>query len=569
MRYVALAVDYDGTLAHDGQVSASTLAALERLKASGRRLLLVSGRELRDLQQIFSRLDLFDLSVLENGATLYFPQERKEQPLAEPLPEEFVRACKERSVGRMSVGRVVVATWKPEEARILDAIHSLGLELQLVFNKDALMVLPPGVNKASGLAAALGHLGLSPHNVVGIGDAENDHAFLKACECSAAVANALPALKERADIVTAASHGAGVEELIDAILRDDLAGTARKICRHDIPLGKASNGNQVSFPVYGTNLLIAGSSGGGKSSITSIFVEHLLSCHYQVCVIDPEGDHKTLGDALILGEPKSAPTVDAALTVLEKPERSVVLNLVGVRFEDRPEFFQSLITRLQELAVRTGRPHWFVVDEAHHVLPADRTHLAPGVAKGLLNTVLITVRPEHVAREAVVITDALIAVGKEPDEAARAWSEATGILAAPVDASLNRGQAILWRREEPARPIPFEVLEARSDRVRHSRKYASGELPAERSFYFRGAELKLNLRADNLTTFLRLADGVDPETWVHHLQQHDYSRWMRSEIHSDDLADAVEMIEGDPTLSAGESRAQVREAIEKRFTIPE
>jgi len=569
MRFVALATDYDGTLAHDGQVSKRTLAALERLKTSGRRLLLVTGRELHDLQSVFGELKLFDLAVLENGAVLYFPAERREQLLADPPPEEFIAACRKRGVADLNVGRVVVASSEAETPKILDTIRALGLELHVIFNKGSAMVLPSGVNKATGLTAALKQLCLSAHNVVGVGDAENDHAFLGCCECGAAVGNALPALRARADVATAGRDGEGVVELIESLLRDDLAEATRTLRRHDILLGKTADGSLLCFPVHGSNLLIAGSSGGGKSSITSAFVERLIDAHYQVCVIDPEGDYKTLGDAVVLGEPKSPPTADAALGVLEKPERSVVLNMVGVRFEDRPAFFQSLIPRLGELGIRTGRPHWIIVDEAHHVLPADPATPLPGPIKGLLNFALITVRPEHVAREAVAATDALIAVGREPDETARAWSAATGIPVTGVNGPLDRGHAVLWRKQAPERPICFEVSECQDARVRHSRKYASGELPPDRSFYFRGPEEKLNLRADNLTTFLRMADGVDEATWLHHLRRGDYSHWMRTEIHSEELADETEAIERQPDLPPDETRAKIREAIEKRFTIPE
>jgi hydroxymethylpyrimidine pyrophosphatase-like HAD family hydrolase len=90
------------------------------------------------------------------------------------------------------------------------------------------MVLPTGINKASGLTRALERMGLSPENAVGIGDAENDHAFLRLCACGVAVANALPSLKEAADLVTRADHGAGVEELIDELLRDDLTSRAAR-----------------------------------------------------------------------------------------------------------------------------------------------------------------------------------------------------------------------------------------------------------------------------------------------------------------------------------------------------
>lgn len=71
MRYHVLATDYDGTLAQDGGVPPQAVEALERFRHSGRRLVLVTGRELGDLGRAFARLDLFDRVVAENGAILY------------------------------------------------------------------------------------------------------------------------------------------------------------------------------------------------------------------------------------------------------------------------------------------------------------------------------------------------------------------------------------------------------------------------------------------------------------------------------------------------------------------
>jgi len=212
MRYAVLATDYDGTLATQGHVDAPTLAALEKVRQSGRRSILVTGRHLPDLQSVFSRLDLFDRAVLENGALLYAPETKQERLLCEPPPRNLQETLRKRSVP-FSAGRGILATWEPNQTTVLEAIHDLGLDLQVIFNKGAVMVLPSGINKASGLKAALNELYLSFHNVVGIGDAENDHAFLAVCECGVAVANALPSLKERADIVTAGDHGAGVIEI--------------------------------------------------------------------------------------------------------------------------------------------------------------------------------------------------------------------------------------------------------------------------------------------------------------------------------------------------------------------
>jgi len=226
MRYHALACDYDGTIAHDGRVDDETIAALGRLRDTGRRIILVTGRELQDLLTVCPHVELFDRVVAENGAVVYWPAKREEKLLGESPPEPFVRALRERGVSPIAVGRVIVATWKPHETTVLEVIRDLGLELHVTFNKDAVMVLPAGLTKATGLAEALRELGLSAHNVVGIGDAENDHAFLRLCECRIAVANALPMLKDAADLVTRHDHGAGVRELIDRLIDADLRDLA-------------------------------------------------------------------------------------------------------------------------------------------------------------------------------------------------------------------------------------------------------------------------------------------------------------------------------------------------------
>ena len=228
MRYLVLATDYDGTLATDGLVSQEAVLALERLRASGRRLILVTGREVPDLLRVLGPMDLlFDCIVAENGAVVYWPASHDTKILSERPPDQFVRALRERRVEPLSVGAVVVATSTSNDTTVLEVIEDLGLELQLIFNKGSLMVLPSGVNKATGLAAALAGMGVSPHSVVGIGDAENDQALLSSCGFGVAVANAVPFLRERADLVTQAADGAGVAELAARLLATDLAGLAR------------------------------------------------------------------------------------------------------------------------------------------------------------------------------------------------------------------------------------------------------------------------------------------------------------------------------------------------------
>ena len=222
MRYHALATDYDGTLAHDGHVSASTVAALTRLLMSGRRLILVTGRMLPELLAAFPDIGLCDIVVAENGAVLYWPAENREVVLCEPPPDAFVAEMQRLGVAPFYVGKSIFATWRPHEGAALEAIQRLGIEYHIIFNKDAVMVLPTLVTKATGLAEALKELEIVPAQVVGIGDAENDHAFLDSCGVAVAVANALPAVQARCDLVMPLSHGRGVEQLIDRLLSDDL-----------------------------------------------------------------------------------------------------------------------------------------------------------------------------------------------------------------------------------------------------------------------------------------------------------------------------------------------------------
>lgn len=221
MRYFALATDYDETLATAGRVDDRTIASLRRLKASGRRLILVTGRILSDLQSVFGHLGLFDRIVAENGAVLLNPSTGQVRVLSEPPPRKFVDALRAQAVP-MNAGRVIVATWRPHESLVVHTIRSMGLDLDVEFNKGAAMVLPAGVSKRSGLLAALDELHLSPLTVVCVGDAENDIALLSACGCSVSVENALSSLKERSNWVTTAPRGAGVAELIERLIVGDV-----------------------------------------------------------------------------------------------------------------------------------------------------------------------------------------------------------------------------------------------------------------------------------------------------------------------------------------------------------
>ena len=557
VRYLVLATDYDGTLAADGKVRAETVKAVKRLRESGRKTVLVTGRELDDLKTVFDRLDIFDRVVAENGALLYRPQTKEEMLLAEPPPLELYERLRARGVRPLSRGRAIVATREPHEVDAVEVVREMGLEHQIIFNKGAVMLLPPGVNKQTGLAAALDELCLSLRNTVSVGDAENDHALLAASECGVAVANAIPSLKERADLVTRGARGEGVEELIERILEDDLRSVVD--ARHALLLGVRRNGSEVRIAPAGRRVLFAGPSGSGKTTAATGFLERVMGAGYQCCIVDPEGDYQEYEGVVCIGTRDRAPAVEEVLELLQKPQNHVAVNLLGVPLPDRPALFASLLLRLQEMRSRSGRPHWIVIDEAHHLLPAAWRPAPLTLPRELGGVLLITVHPESVSPAILAALDIVLAVGEAPEETLRPFLRGRE----PARVELGPDEVLSWSNGQIE---PLKLVPGKAQRRRHQRKYAAGDLQ-DQAFVFRGPKGKLRLRARNLSLFLQMAEGVDEETWLHHLRQGDYSRWFREVIKDEALAAAAE--EQEKRKDADESLRGIREAIEQRYTLAE
>lgn len=412
-------------------------------------------------------------------------------------------------------------------------------------------------------------MNLSLHNAVGVGDAENDHAFLSICECAVAVANALPSLKQRADIVTPGDHGAGVAQLIDELLENDLAAREPQLVRHHIALGVNEQGEPVRVSPYGINALVVGTSGGGKSTIAVGLVERLRAGDYSFCIIDPEGDYDNIESTVVIGSSEHVPTVEECAQLVGKPGTNAVVNLLGVKLQDRPWFFMSLFARLRDIRARTGRPHVLIVDEAHHVLPADWKPAEPGLPERLEGVLLISVTPSLVATPVLRAVDTLIVLGEKPGEMLREFTDAGGQEPVSVaSGKLEPGTALIWNRHAQAAPLKVRLEPSHTERRRHLRKYSEGELPPDRSFYFRGPAGKLKLRAHNLILFMDLADGVDDETWEYHLRRGEVSAWLRDGIKDPALAEQVEGVEQNKKITPDSARKQIRGLIEALYTLP-
>jgi hypothetical protein len=300
-------------------------------------------------------------------------------------------------------------------------------------------------------------------------------------------------------------------------------------------------------------------------------VERLVEKRYQVCLFDPEGDYDEFERFVTLGGPQQVPGISEVLEVLNAMEYSVSVNLLGVPLADRPSVFMSFLARIQELRAKTGRPHWIIIDEAHHLLPATLDSASLTIPKELTSFALITVHPDQVARAILSSTNGIIAVGPNPAAVISQFSTGAGKDLRPQslpDPPRQAGEVIAWWFCESPEPVKVKVEPAKTELRRHRRKYATGELGEDKSFYFRGSDGKLNLRAQNLKTFTQIAEGVDEDTWAHHLRQSDYSKWLRDSVKDTGVAEEVARIEKNGQLGPSESRTQILDAIRKHYTAP-
>ena len=230
MRFRALASDYDNTLARDSVMSAATERELRRVSASGRKLILVTGRTQDCFDgrgpcgDIMRDASVFDLIVAENGGTLYDPRSRTWKLLAPPLPDSLLSELRRRGIEPWWQGLVMFSTTKANHEKVWSAIQDLGLTYTAEFNREWVMYTPVGVSKATGLRAALRELRIRPEETVGLGDGENDLSFMRVTGLSVAVGDAAPGLKKAADLVMPGPGPEGARQALRALALHDMQG---------------------------------------------------------------------------------------------------------------------------------------------------------------------------------------------------------------------------------------------------------------------------------------------------------------------------------------------------------
>lgn len=559
MHFLALAVDYDGTIAENGSVPPQVCASLTTLKNSGRKLLLVTGREVQALKHHFPRLDLFDLVVAENGALLYDPVTDTEELIAERASVDLVSRLRDKGVSPLSVGRSVIATWHPWEEAVINSIRELGLELQMTFNKDAIMVLPPGVNKASGLAAALRTLGICELNVVGVGDAENDHSFLSICGCSAAVDNAIDSIKANADICLTHDHGDGVCELVDMLLEKDAALVP--IERIGLELGQTLDARKVWMPAESV-LLVIGNSGSGKSSYVTWLTERMVQAHQGFCIIDPEGDYLTLEDAVTVGGLIVPPTTEESVHHLLQAQLNVVVSALALDPPARVQLFGEMLPFIQDLRRVSGRPYWLIVDEAHYMLP----HCAvwpPGFL-GNMGAIIVALDFDQVCPAVLEGVNVLVTLGSTARELVEQFAKRIERRCPEFpEHSPGPEYACLWDLRNDKQVVVLDQLRPAQKHHRHSGKYVVGDVGAWHAFRFSA----LRQSASNLTEFLSLSSRLEDAALREHMNAGDFSNWFREVIRDDVLANKTRIVETDTALTPKDALKQISGCVQARYHL--
>jgi hydroxymethylpyrimidine pyrophosphatase-like HAD family hydrolase len=540
------AIDLDGTLSSRGGVSAEALDVIDRVRRNGLLVVLVTGRIGAELAAEFPHIaDHVDALVLENGAVAVTDGHGRR--LAAQVDRVLDDALAEQGVPYRR-GEVLLAIDGEHVTTVVEAIGTLGLDCQIVHNRDALMVLPAGVTKGTGLVAVLTEMNLSLHNTVAVGDAENDLSLFGMSEIGAAVANAVPSVREHADLVLDKEDGAGVADL----LAGPYLSGARRWCppRWWVDIGTFDDGSPVKVPGSQARILVTGPAGSGKSYLVGLMAEQWIQAGYCVLLLDPEGDHGELRqfNQVQVVDARHYLPEPAELVDTLHPHTSIVVDLSGLAGPHKSDYLHRLRRTAEVHREERGFPHWVIYDEAHLLGTHEEARWA---RRGgcVLSSFTPALLPAHEIDSADVVLELT-----DADTAGEVASNTVWRAAARFGAG-------------PARS--FTIAERRIAHVRHRHKYADISLPSQRRFYFRPVDGQVIAAAATMGDFRTAVGHLDPRALQYHLERGDFSRWLDDSIADKELAAQVAACEDEllahRAVDLERIRRQIVQAVEQRY----
>jgi hydroxymethylpyrimidine pyrophosphatase-like HAD family hydrolase len=548
MKFGVLALDYDGTIARDGVLDPQVRAAIAEIRSRGIAVVIATGRILSELRQVAGDLQFVDGVVAENGAVLNFPNGYS-RLLGNPPPLVFLEELRRRNL-EFKVGQCVVEFDASLALEVLTIIRQLELPLSLLFNRGRLMVLPQGVSKGAGLREALSTLRLSVHNAVAIGDAENDHDLLTTCEIGLAVRWGSPALQRIADAVLEGDGPSAVAAHIRASMTD-LRLPPSRMGKHRLSLGTTEDGHVLALAVRGRNALIAGDPRSGKSWVTGLACEQLILQGYSICVIDPEGDYRTLESlpgVVVFGGDDPPPELPDLARVLRHPDMSAVIDLSHIPYHEKIGYLKSLLPMLAAIRRATGLPHRIVIDEAHYFLHESNVRELLDLALGAYTLVTYRLSDLHPdLRKA--IEGVIVKRTTEPREI-QTLLKMVGSNQIQADwastlSSLEMGQAILLPGLEEAggHITKIELFPRLTSHVRHKAKYLDVQLLKEQGFTFTENGKIASGPARTLKEFVAGLASCPHEVISGHAERGDFSRWIADVFRDHFLASDIRKVE--------------------------
>lgn len=548
MKLRVLALDYDGTIATDGALHADVRAAIAEVRSRGIVVALATGRILSDLRALVGDLDAFDAIVAENGALLALPRSGRTIALAAPPHEALVSLLRARGL-QPRAGNCVVELPASDAHAALEAVRALELPLSLQFNRDRLMLLPQAVSKATGLREALRMLRLSAHNAIAVGDAENDHELLLACELGYAVAWGSKALQAAADGLVVGDGPASIAGWIHRITAAGVIHSAS--ARRRTVVGRHDDGSLASLPARGQNILVTGGVGSGKSSFAGLLCERWLAQRYTICLFDAEGDYselEALPGVLLLGADGRMPDVEDLVRVMRHADVSVIVDMVRLPLEQKRAFVRSALPALFAMRRDCGLPHRVVLDEAHYFLCEDEC--AEGLVERDSGLLLVSYRLRDLDAHVLAAMETVVATRDTDAAAAKALRE------------LSRGQGsdAEWARmlaeippdcasllpalDEPIRePRAFRASLRQTRHVRHRHKYLDVPIRKGREFRFEFENGAQSSVARSLQELVDQLGALPADRIGGHIRRGDLSRWLRDVLRDDTLAADVAALE--------------------------